>query len=206
MKKAKELLNLPIINITEGSQVGFVKDLVIDPSELSVEFFIVGQGDWQVGVNALRYENVIGVGEFAVIVEGDQPLLDLRDIPLLYKKGNLNGAQVVTTGGDFAGSIVDYYFNEENGQLETLLINSSNQELFFPIENVISLGREFIMVNGSISDMIPRMEGNEQQGAALQRREGQQNIKKEALKVMLSELMKKDLSKEINNPQKTEEE
>ncbi|MCV9888903.1 PRC-barrel domain-containing protein [Metabacillus halosaccharovorans] len=206
MKKAKELLNLPIINMTEGSQVGFVKDLVIDPSELSVEFFIVGQGDWQVGVNALRYENVIGVGEFAVIVEGDQPLLDLRDIPLLYKKGNLNGAQVVTTGGDFAGSIVDYYFNEENGQLESLLINSSNQELFFPIENVISLGREFIMVNGSISDMIPRMEANDQQGAALQRREGQQNIKKEALKVMLSELMKKDLSKEINNPQKTEEE
>jgi len=62
------------------------------------------------------------------------------------------------------------------------------------------------MVNGSISEMIPRMEGNDQQGAALQRREGQQNIKKEALKVMLSELMKKDLSKEINNPQKAEEE
>lgn len=204
MKKAKELLDLPIIHITEGNQIGTIRDLIIDPNELSVEFFIVGQDDWQVSMKALHYKNVIGVGDYAVIIEGEQPFTELRDIPLLYKKGNLNGTQVVTTGGEFAGRIVDYYFNEENGQLESLLINSSNQEVFFPIENVLSLGKEFIIINGTISEMNPNVEGNDEQGVTLKRREGPHNIKKEALRVMLSEIMKKDLSNPLSP--KTEEE
>ncbi len=204
MKKAKELLDLPIIHVTEGDQIGTIRDLIIDPNDLSIEFFIVGQEDWQVTMKALHYENVIGVGDYAVIVEGEQPFTELRDIPLLYKKGNLNGSQVVTAGGEFVGRIGDYYFNEENGQIESLLINSSNQELFLPIENVITLGKEFIIINGSISEIITSMESNEQQGVTLKRKEGSHNIKKEALRVMLSEIMKKDLP----NPliQKTEEE
>jgi len=199
MKKAKELLDLPIFSISGAKQVGIIKDLVIDPNDFSVEFFIVGQDDWQESVMALHYEKVFGFGEFAIIVEEDQPLIELNNIPFFYQKVNLKGSQVITTGGEFSGIILDFYFNEENGRLESLLLNSFNRELFLPIENVISLGKDLVIINDSLSDIIPSIEGEEQEDApSSQGNEGNRNRKKEALRIMLGELIKNELS--VENP------
>lgn len=81
MKKAKELLHLPIISISEGKQLGMIKDLIINPDEKSVNYLIIGQDDWQVSLDALSYDNVVGVGDSAVMIEQKNSILGLEEIP-----------------------------------------------------------------------------------------------------------------------------
>lgn len=151
MKKSKQILDLPIISISEGKQIGKVQRLIINPENFSVDFVSVEQEDWQVSVKAIPYKKIVGIGESAVMVEQTNTVIDLNEIPfineLLNKKIHLLGSQVLTRKGNLLGEISDYYFNDGNGQLESLLINFGEKELFFPIENVLSLGNERVIIN-----------------------------------------------------------
>ncbi|MCM3159966.1 PRC-barrel domain-containing protein [Metabacillus litoralis] len=197
MKKAKELLHLPIISISEGKQLGMIKDLIINPDEKSVNYLIIGQDDWQVSLDALSYDNVVGVGDSAVMIEQKNSILGLEEIPFLNKMVPLIGSQVITKGGEHSGVISDYYFNEENGHLESLLIHSANNKFFLPIENVLFLGKERVITNESLSEMIPILESDEQLGG----KAGNKSNKKDALKGMLNELILNELPKlsKVNN-------
>ncbi|MFD2213368.1 PRC-barrel domain-containing protein [Metabacillus endolithicus] len=197
MKKAKELLHLPIISISEGKQLGIIKDLIIHPDEKSVNYLILGQDDWQGGLNALSYDMVVGVGDSAVMIEQKNSIIGLDDIPFINKMVPLIGSQVITRGGEHSGVISDYYFNEENGHLESLLIHSANNKFFLPIENVLYLGKERVITNESSSEMVPILETEEQFGG----KTGNKSNKKDALKGMLNELILNELPKlnKLNN-------
>ncbi|PGT87733.1 MULTISPECIES: PRC-barrel domain-containing protein [Bacillaceae] len=194
MKKAKELLHLPVISISEGKQLGMIKDLIINPEDKSVNYLIIGQDDWQVSLNALTYDNVVGVGDSAVMIEKKNSIIGLDDIPFLNKMVPLIGSQVITRGGEHSGVISDYYFNEENGHLESLLIHSANNKFFLPIENVLYLGKERVITNETSSEMVPILETEEQFGGKAVKKSN----KKEALKDMLNELILNELPKLSN--------
>lgn len=154
MKKSKEIYDLPVISISDVKEIGKVKGLIINPENFSVDFLTVEQADWQVSVKAIPYPKIVGIGEFAVMVEQTSSVIDLNEIPfinqLLNKQINLIGSNVLTRKGDLSGEISDYFFNEDNGQLESLLIHSGTNELFLPIENVISFGKDRVIINESL--------------------------------------------------------
>lgn len=195
MKKSKEVLELPIISIYDGEQLGKVKGLIINPEKFSVDFFTVEQDNWQVSVKAIPFKKIIGIGESAMMVEQSNSVIDLNEIPfinqLINKQVHLIGSFVLTRKGDLLGKISDYFFSDETGQLDTLLINSEDKELFFPIENVLSFGKERVIINDSlqeISEQITKMSTEHESSTD----------KKAALKAKLIELLKANpLSKDI---------
>jgi uncharacterized protein YrrD len=154
MKKSKEIYDLPVISISDVNQIGKIKGLIINPENFSVDFLTVEQNDWQVSVKAIPYPKIVGIGESAVMIEQNNSVIDLNEIPfinqLLNKQIHLIGSKVLTRKGDLSGEISDYFFNEDNGQLESLLIHSGTNELFLPIENVISFGKERVIVNDAL--------------------------------------------------------
>jgi uncharacterized protein YrrD len=199
MKKSNELLDLPIISISGVKQIGKIKGLIINPDNFSVDFLTVEQEDWQVGVKAVPFKRIVGIGETAVMVEQDNTVIDLDEIPivnqLLNKKIHIIGSQVLTRRGFLSGEVTDYYFNEGNGQLESLLILSDKKETFLPIENVISLGKDHVIINDSlqeINNQISEQNANLQQAAPIQTGSISQNNsdRKAALKAKLIELLK----------------
>ncbi|WP_338786907.1 PRC-barrel domain-containing protein [Metabacillus sp. FJAT-53654] len=199
MKKSNELLDLPIISISGVKKIGKIKGLIINPDNFSVDFLTVEQEDWQVGVKAVPFKKIVGIGETAVMVEHDNSVIDLDEIPivnqLLNKKIHIIGSQVLTRKGFLSGEVSDYYFNEGTGQLENLLILSGNKETYFPIENVISLGKEHVIINDSlqeINNQISEQMMNLQQATPIQTGAVSQNNtdRKAALKAKLIELLK----------------
>jgi uncharacterized protein YrrD len=154
MKKSKEIYDLPVISISDVNQIGKVKGLIINPENFSVDFLTVEQDDWQVSVKAIPYPKIVGIGESAVMVEKTNSVIDLNELPfinqLLNKQIHLIGSKVLTRKGDLSGEISDYFFNDDNGQLESLLILSGSNELFLPIENVISFGKDRVIINDSL--------------------------------------------------------
>lgn len=156
MKKSNQILGLPIISILDGSEIGAVKSLVVNPDKGSIDFIIIEKEDWQVSVKAIPFKKVVGIGEYAVTVDSDNAVIDLNEIPianqLVNKKIKINGSKVMTRKGELLGEIIEYYLDEDNGQILGASLNVSNREVIIASSSVITFGREIIIVKENASN------------------------------------------------------
>ncbi|MCA1057871.1 PRC-barrel domain-containing protein [Rossellomorea aquimaris] len=151
MKKSAEMKTLPIISINDGSEIGRVKSLVINPEKGSVDFLTIEHEDWQVSVKAIPFKKVVGIGEYAVTVENENAVIDLNEIPianqLVNKKIKINDTRVMTRKGQMIGSIQEYYVDDETGAIVSLELHAKDNTYFLGTEHVLTFGKDIIIVN-----------------------------------------------------------
>ncbi|MGE6751872.1 PRC-barrel domain-containing protein [Rossellomorea sp. NPDC071047] len=151
MKKSAEMKALPIINIFDGSEIGRVKSLVINPEKGSVDFLTIEHEDWQVSVKAIPFKKVVGIGEYAVTVENENAVIDLNEIPianqLVNKKIKINDTRVMTRKGQMIGNIQEFYVDDETGAIVSLELNAQDSTFFLGTEHVLTFGKDIIIVN-----------------------------------------------------------
>ncbi|MFT8321650.1 MAG: PRC-barrel domain-containing protein [Bacillus sp. (in: firmicutes)] len=150
MKNSSQIKGLPIISILDGKQEGNVKSLIINPEKGSVDFLTLEQEEWQESIQAIPFKKVIGVGEYAVTVESANSIIDLNEIPiaqeLVNKKITIAGTNVMTRKGELLGKVVEYYVNDENGDIIGLGTEIKEQESIILAEYVITYGKDIIIV------------------------------------------------------------
>jgi uncharacterized protein YrrD len=151
MKKSAEMKALPIISISDGSEIGRVKSLVINPEKGSVDFLTIEHEDWQVSVKAIPFKKVVGIGEYAVTVENENAVIDLNEIPianqLVNKKIKINDTRVMTRKGQMIGNIQEFYVDDETGSIVSLELNAQDSTFFLGTEHVLTFGKDIIIVN-----------------------------------------------------------
>lgn len=151
MKKSAEMKALPIISISDGSEIGRVKSLVINPEKGSVDFLTIEHEDWQVSVKAIPFKKVVGIGEYAVTVENENAVIDLNEIPianqLVNKKIKINDTRVMTRKGQMIGNIQEFYVDDETGAIVYLELNAQDNTFFLGTEHVLTFGKDIIIVN-----------------------------------------------------------
>ncbi len=153
MKKSQEIIGLPVFSIIKGSKVGQVKDLVINPEEGKLDFVLVSDESWYSGAKVLPFQDVVGIGEYAVTVESENLLLPLETADeaknLLNRNVNLKGSRVMTNKGNLIGVVSEYEIDENNGQLYSVEFKSSQVD--DRVDNilaadVLTYGAEIIVV------------------------------------------------------------
>ncbi|KPL60821.1 PRC-barrel domain-containing protein [Rossellomorea vietnamensis] len=151
MKKSSEMKALPIISIYDGSEIGRVKSLVINPEKGSVDFLTIEHEDWQVSVKAIPFKKVVGIGEYAVTVENENAVIDLNEIPianqLVNKKIKINDTRVMTRKGQMIGNIQEFYVDDETGAIVSLELQSKDNTYFLATEHVLTFGKDILIVN-----------------------------------------------------------
>lgn len=151
MKKSAEMKALPIISINDGSEIGRVKSLVINPEKGSVDFLTIEHEDWQVSVKAIPFKKVVGIGEYAVTVENENAVIDLNEIPianqLVNKKIKINDTRVMTRKGQMIGNIHEFYVDDETGAIVSLELVAQDSTYFLGTEHVLTFGKDIIIVN-----------------------------------------------------------
>lgn len=151
MKKSAEMKALPIISINDGSEIGRVKSLVINPEKGSVDFLTIEHEDWQVSVKAIPFKKVVGIGEYAVTVENENAVIDLNEIPianqLVNKKIKINDTRVMTRKGQMIGNIQEFYVDDETGAIVSLELQSKDNTYFLATEHVLTFGKDILIVN-----------------------------------------------------------
>ncbi|WP_394233115.1 PRC-barrel domain-containing protein [Niallia oryzisoli] len=155
MKNSAQIIGLPIISISDGIQIGIVKSLVINPEKGSIDFLTIEHEDWQGSVKAIPFKKVIGIGEFAVTIEGSNAVIDLNEIPianqLVNKKIKLKNTRVMTRKGELIGEINEYFVDEETGQILGMELKTSNQDAAISSEFVLTYGKDIIIVKEEAS-------------------------------------------------------
>ncbi|WP_050615933.1 PRC-barrel domain-containing protein [Bacillus testis] len=151
MKNSAQIIELPIISINDGTEVGKVKSLVINPEKGTVDFLTVDHEDWQVSVRAIPFRKIIGIGEYAVTVANENAVIDLNEIPianqLVNKKIKILNTKVITRKGQLLGEIIEYFVDEENGSIIGATMKLADHEVVISSEAVLTYGRDIIIVN-----------------------------------------------------------
>lgn len=152
MKKSTEILGLKVISISEGQEIGLVKELVINPAAGKVAALVIDDGKWFHGAKVLPFSAVAGLGEYAVMVEDSDTLVPVTASPevlqLLNAGISIVGTKVLTKAGQIQGKITEF-LADETGKIVTCEMELANGEGIVPVpsEQVLTYGKEVTIIS-----------------------------------------------------------
>ena len=160
MKRSEELLELSIISIEDGKEVGIVRDLIVNPAERAVECLVVDNGARYQDVKILPFSLVEGVGEYAVTIQSADAITDMSEHPevqvLLEQNVFIKGTKVATKKGRLIGSVKEYYVDEDNkGRIaacELVPASSGKNTRLIKAEYVITFGKDILVVDENVEE------------------------------------------------------
>lgn len=128
-KKSVEILNLPIISISEGRELGTSKTLLIDAKNGAVAAITIEDEDWYRGVKLLPYSSVIAIGHDAVTITSSENILTLEDAsdyePMLDANIRVIGTKAITKSGTIQGKVTEIFIGE-GGKVEKCEVTASD--------------------------------------------------------------------------------
>jgi uncharacterized protein YrrD len=162
MKKTQEILGLPIISISDGTEVGKVKSIIVNADKGAIDYIVVDSGIQILSARVIPTDNILGVGEYALTIENDAAINDIGKIPaaidLLQKNIQVKGTKVLTKRGRLIGEIGDFYINENEcfkiTGLEYIADITQKRIRLIPRDSVITFGKNLVVVNDDVESVL----------------------------------------------------
>lgn len=118
MRRGKEIIGLPIIDLSTGQRVAEVKDLLCDQSQQRIAALLIDKGNLLRKRKIIAWENIYSVGHDAVTISSTSVIQHLGKIPLTQAGNNRYfGKQVLTTSGQYLGRVDDVALNTLDGRI-----------------------------------------------------------------------------------------
>lgn len=119
VRRARELVGLPVLTVAEGQQLGTISALRVQREERRVVAVAIGGGTFA-RPQYLRFADLQTLGADAAMVASAAvlkrgvPAAELRELD-----DGLTGRPVVTQSGQRLGEIVDFSIDPEGGRIES---------------------------------------------------------------------------------------
>ena len=155
MARYERIKGLPVITVAEGTQVGKVDDLVIDPDRKAVSWLRLHTGGMLGGERMwVSVATVHGLGEHAVTINAETDVRAPADAPeantLVKARRGIIGTRVITENGERLGQVRDYEFAPDTFALTSLFVppgmNILGQFLTIPGDKVLTIGEDVIVI------------------------------------------------------------
>ena len=152
MKPTREIIGLRIISISDGTQVGIVKDLVLNPQGKTLDFMMVDRPSDYLGAKVIAFKDILGMGEFAVTIPYLEVIQDVAQNAeaqnLLKQDIQVLGTKVLTKKGQLIGEVKEVLIDEETGKIAVCLFESDGEMHEIGVRQIITLGKEILIVEG----------------------------------------------------------
>lgn len=159
MKTSKEIKGLRIISIADGTQVGVIKDLILNPKTGTLDFFIIDQPADYFGAKVIPFNDIIGLGEFAVTIPDPQVIQDvsqnLAAQELLKQDVTVIGTKVLTKKGSLIGEVQEYLVDEEKGKMSAcIFVTPDGNTKEVAAQDIITFGKELLIIDAIYTDTL----------------------------------------------------
>jgi len=152
MKPTNVIIGLRVISISDGTQVGVVKDLVLNPQSKSLDFLIIDQPSDYFGAKIIPFAEILGLGEFAITIPHLGVIQDvaqnMESQNLLKQDIRVLGTKVLTKKGQLIGEVKEIIIDEETGHIVSCLFESDGLMQEIVAEKIITLGKELLIIEG----------------------------------------------------------
>lgn len=120
MRKLKDVIGLPVLDVSSGKKVGTVKDVYFNQIGELMGLTVETNGFFN-KLNFLSFESIGAIGDDAVTIGTERALSSLNPNTQYYGfssgKQSFSELPIVTTNGHELGHIKDVYFMEEMGKI-----------------------------------------------------------------------------------------
>ncbi|MEN2774689.1 PRC-barrel domain-containing protein [Acetivibrio clariflavus] len=159
MKKAQDIIGLPIISIYDGIEVGRVKNIIINATKRAIEYLIIDSGIQFLSAKIVPTVNVLGIGEYAVTIENESVISYVSEIPaaieLLQKNIQVTGTKLLTKKGRLIGEVGDIYVDEDdNCSIVGLEYIYDGKVKIIPRTSIISISKDFVVVIEEVEESL----------------------------------------------------
>lgn len=117
MRVGKELIGKPVYSVTDGKQLGVVKDVYLDKDiEMLNGIFLGQEGLFNRKSNLIARENIAVLGLDAVLTSDSDIVTDSNVFPEVeswLRREDIQGREIETAGGTKVGTVGDVLFDEE---------------------------------------------------------------------------------------------
>lgn len=168
MKKTEQVIGLPVIDISSGSQLGMVTGVVVSPEQGGIECLLLSSLNWYEEMRALPFGDVLGIGEFAVTILNGDGVYRISSSPelitLLERGIQVIKAGVMTKSGKYIGTVTEYAIDELSGKIIGCHVTTEDgKEIVVPGEKAITFGAKYIVIEdehekylvNDISEVLP---------------------------------------------------
>jgi len=158
--KGREIISLPVIALSNGKQLGEVKDLIYDFGENRVIGYLIENGGWLRNSKGFLHDDVFRRENESLIIADESVIKPIKSIPVLKKtvseKRDIRGLRVEYEDGRSIGIIQDLILDENTGEITGYEISDGVIEDLlkgrFSIPNTgVSIGPDRIIASSEIS-------------------------------------------------------
>lgn len=145
MRKLSEILQLPVMEILNGTVAGKVKDIVMNPDTKEV-IMVMDEGVFS-DFHILRREDAMGIGGDFIMIKTGQAIQSSRENPELAKMlteyYSILGLLVITSGGNIVSHIKDFSIDEANWQIFEIMLEN---EKVYTRDQLLSVSSKYVFV------------------------------------------------------------
>ncbi|MGI5901420.1 MAG: PRC-barrel domain-containing protein [Desulfitobacteriia bacterium] len=152
MLSSRKFLSLPIISVREGRQLGFVRNIVINPKTKTVAALIVDPRRFFKEQRIIPFNRVVNIGENAITINTESQVERAANLPdilqLIKEKVALIGIKVLTEKGKKIGVVDEFYINIPEGTISIIDISTRafNLKVRLKAEEIITMGADVLIV------------------------------------------------------------
>jgi len=164
MKTSLEILGLPVIDISEGVEIGISSKIVVNAIEGSVAALVVNDDKWYLGAKLLPFTSIAGLGESAITIITNDAILDVENAPelekLLFANITIIGTKVLTKKGHIQGTVTEIIIDSQ-GKITACEMEELNGETTtIPMERILTFGKKVLVITDENEIVAPRVEPN----------------------------------------------
>ena len=152
MRRTREIVGLPVLNLKSGDQIGWVQDVVFDEDNRKISGVLLESAHIFHSNKGIPREYVAAVGKDALTIS-DHVVQEVLGVKWSEKVGN----QVFTQGGEAKGTIEDVFLDDS---AENIVGFEVSDGLFSDLlegrgtilqENVMVDGKDVLIVEDQVS-------------------------------------------------------
>ena len=107
MRRIREIVGLPVLDLKSGDSIGWVQDVVLDDAKDEVVGILLECGHFFQSTKGIPRQTIVAVGKDAITVR-EKTVVELKGTRWSDKVGN----EVYTQGADFRGKIEDVFLDD----------------------------------------------------------------------------------------------
>ncbi len=162
MKTAQQIIGLPVVSIFDGNEIGKVKNVIINASKGTIDFFVIDSGIRSLSGGVIPAERVLGIGEYALTIQQPDDISDIVKIPaaieLMQKNITVHGTRVLTRKGSLLGETGDIFINDQDTYnitgVEFIPANNGIKSGIIPRSSIITFGKNLLVVQDDFIDQL----------------------------------------------------
>lgn len=155
MKRGRDLVGMPIINLSSGETIGRVQDVYFDPDSHQVTGIVMDGGGWLKGPRKICFVDLAGVGNDAITISDESVILKepIEEECIIAGDGTVIGNRVMTRDGNELGTIADVVFDHATGAIshyqlsEGLIQDLLEGRETIPADTEFTYGKDAIIVD-----------------------------------------------------------